>query len=140
MNPIATYVVRFMEAHPHPALRLSELLAPVADAVDRSLSVERLEEALSEYPDTFRILDPWKGPWSTADLGAPVAGGAWVVLLDEPSPSSPPMRGAVGTLRESVRWLARTIDARSALSVSRWYAIALSERESRKALARRAAA
>ncbi len=139
MNPIAMYVARFMQAHPHPALRLSELLGPVGEAVDRSLSVERLEEVLSEYPDTFRILDPWTGPWRTPDVGASVAGGAWVVLLDEPSPATPPPRGTVGTLRESVRWLARAVDGRSALSVSRWYAIALSEREARRALARRAA-
>ena len=140
MNPIAIYVERFMEAHPHPALRLSELLPPVADAVDRSLSAERLEEVLSEYPDTFRLLNPWQGPWQVGDLGVPLIGDAWVVLLGRPSPSSPSPGGAVGTLRETVRWLARGIDERSALAVSRWHVIALSERETRKALTRRAAA
>ena len=140
MNPVAMYVVRFMEAHPHPALRLRELLTPVADAVDRSLSVERLREVLSEYPDTFRILDPWQGPWRVTEIGEPNTGDAWVVLLTQPESASSTPRGAIGTLRESVRWLARAIDERSALSVSRWYAIALSERASRKVLARRAAA
>jgi hypothetical protein len=140
MNSIATYVVRFMEAHPHPALRLNELMPSVADAVDRSITVERLRETLAEYPHTFRILDPWQGPWRVADAAAATTGDAWVVLLNHPSPSTATPRGAVRTLRESVRWLAREVDERSALSVSRWYAMALSERESRKALASRAAA
>jgi hypothetical protein len=139
MNPIATCAARFMEDHPHPALRLGELLGPVSDRVDRSLTVERLREALSEHPDAFRILDPWNGPWRLADAGAPGREEAWVVLLD--TGASPPTvpAGLAVTLRESVRGLARGVDERSALSVSRWYAIALTERESRRALARRAA-
>jgi hypothetical protein len=42
-------------------------------------------------------------------------------------------------LRESVRWIGRSVDGRSTLEVGRWYAIALAEREARRALARRAA-
>ncbi|MDZ7780287.1 MAG: hypothetical protein U5R14_10210 [Gemmatimonadota bacterium] len=157
MNPIATHTAAFMESHPHPALRLGELLPPMADRVDRSLTLLRLREALSEHPETFRILDPWKGPWRTVvpapsevtGVGAghesrhgghgDPAGDVWVVLLADPSGDPGPAGGAQLTLRESVRWLARCIDARSPLSVSRWYAIALAERESRRALTRRVA-
>jgi hypothetical protein len=39
-------------------------------------------------------------------------------------------------LRESVRWLGRGVDGRSALEVSRWYAITLAERDARAALVR----
>lgn len=157
MNPIATHTASFMEAHPHPALRLGELLGPIADRVDRSLTLDRLREALCEHPEAFRLLDPWKGPWRTV-VPAPSevpgrragsdtrqgqrpdpAEGVWVVLLVVPSGAPGSATGAQLTLRESVRWLARCIDARSPLSVSRWYAIALAERESRRALARRAA-
>jgi hypothetical protein len=42
-------------------------------------------------------------------------------------------------LRESVRWLARDIDTRSAYEVSRWYAIVLAERQARGVLQRTAA-
>lgn len=162
MNPIATCAASFMEGHPHPALRLAELLPAVADQADRSLTLDRLRQALAEHPDWFRLLDPWKGPWRSAEpvrseipsgrLGhagrAAARGGSldtdrtgdiWVVLLTETSGSAGPTVDAHLTLRESVRWLARCIDTRSPLSVSRWYAIALAERESRRALARRSA-
>lgn len=162
MNPIATCAVSFMEGHPHPALRLSELLPAVADQADRSLTLDRLRQALAEHPDSFRLLDPWKGPWRSAaparseipSMGVGYAGrparrgdgrdadrtgDIWVVLLTEAAGSAGPSIDAHLTLRESVRWLARCIDTRSALSVSRWYAIALAERESRRALARRSA-
>lgn len=139
MNPIATCAAQLMEAHPHPALRLGELLEPVAERIDRSLTCARLRSSLAEHPEAFRLLNPWQGPWRLPDL--PVtdpAADVWVVLL------SPPRDHAQGpqparTLRESVRWLAHGIDPRSPLSVSRWYAIALAERESRRALARRCA-
>ncbi|MEX2467580.1 MAG: hypothetical protein WD995_11775 [Gemmatimonadota bacterium] len=160
MNPIATCAATFMEGHPHPALRLSELLPPVADRVDRSLTVERLRESLAEHPESFRLLDPWKGPWrSSTPARSEVTtvretratrsqrgggeedrrGDVWVVLLIDPHGAAAPCSGSPLTLRESVRWLARCIDARSPLSVSRWYAIALAERESRRALTRRSA-
>jgi hypothetical protein len=42
-------------------------------------------------------------------------------------------------LRETVRWLGRGVDPRSAREVSRWYAIALAERALREAVAKRAA-
>jgi hypothetical protein len=35
-------------------------------------------------------------------------------------------------MRESVRWLARTVDSRSRLAVGRWYAIAMAERQARR--------
>ena len=159
MNPIATCAASFLEGHPHPALRLAELLPPVADQADRSLTLDRLRQSLSEHPESFRLLDPWKGPWRFAEsvpsevatlragandnLGggthAGRTGDVWVVLLTDTSRAPAPASGPHLTLRESVRWLARCIDTRSPLSVSRWYAIALAERESRRALARRSA-
>jgi hypothetical protein len=162
MNPIATCAARFMEGHPHPALRLAELLPAVADQADRSLTLDRLRQSLSEHPESFRLLDPWKGSWRPSGLarsevpgarsrhgarpaaasgtggeGDDRSGDIWVVLLTDVSGAAGPSASPNMTLRESVRWLARCIDTRSSLSVSRWYAIALAERESRRALARR---
>lgn len=159
MNPIATCAASFLEGHPHPALRLSELLPAVADQADRSLTLDRLRQSLSEHPESFRLLDPWKGPWRFAEsvpseiagfrtgtnpaigsrTDAERTGDIWVVLLKDASRALGPSTDSHLTLRESVRWLARCIDTRSPLSVSRWYAIALAERESRRALARRSA-
>lgn len=143
MNPIATCTEHFMAAHPHPALRIGEILAPVAERADRSLTAARLRTALAEYPETFRLLDPWQGPWrarvaSTSRNEADADADVWVVLLADGGGGVGPA-GPVTTLRESVRWLARGIDPRSSLSVSRWYAIALAERESRRAIANRTA-
>ena len=155
MNPIATCAATFMEGHPHPALRLGELLPPVADQMDRSLTLDRLRQSLTEHPEAFRLLDPWAGPWRSAgavrsevstDRRRHGRGGedqeaadVWVVLLRDGRGTSGPTGDLHLTLRESVRWLAKCIDTRSPLSVSRWYAIALAERESRRALARKSA-
>lgn len=154
MNPIATCAATFMEGHPHPALRLGELLPPVADHVDRSLTLDRLRQSLAEHPDAFRLLDPWAGPWRSAGkVRSEVstvprrqarrdddqAGDVWVVWLRDARGAGGPSGEPHLTLRESVRWLAKCIDTRSPLSVSRWYAIALAERESRRALARKSA-
>ncbi|MEX0837005.1 MAG: hypothetical protein WD101_01645 [Gemmatimonadota bacterium] len=139
MNPIATCTEHFMAAHPHPALRIGEILAPVADRVDRSLTAARLRSALAEHPETFRLLDPWQGPWRLRAESTPsTEADVWVVLLAGTGGDGATV-GPVTTLRESVRWLARGIDPRSSLSVSRWYAIALAERESRRAIAKRSA-
>lgn len=162
MTPIADQAAAFLEQHPHPALRLSELLEPVAERIDHTLSLDRLRQALAEYPEVFRLLDPWRGPWrptvrAPAEVPRRAAGGppaathgpgaawdplgeVWVVLLRDPGEAPAHRTEPHQALRESVRWLARYVDPRSGLSVSRWYAIALAERESRRALARRAAA
>lgn len=140
MNPIATCTEHFMAAHPHPALRIGEILAPVAERIDRSLTARRLRAALAEHPDTFRLLDPWQGPWRVRpDSGPATEADVWVVLLPTAEGGDRSPAGPATTLRESVRWLARGIDPRSPLSVSRWYAIALAERESRRAIAQRSA-
>jgi len=149
MNPIAACAAAVLESHPHPALRLAELLAPVADRVDRTLTSGRLRSALDEHPDRFKLLDPWRGPWRSdpSGGGAPddperqrdPLGDVWVVLLTEPTAPPAGAKAPAATLRESVRWLARTVDPRSGVDVSRWYAIALTERATRQAVARRAA-
>ncbi len=62
----------------------------------------------------------------------------WVVAVQGPDTPPDAPRAAV-RLRESVRWVALGMDARSRIEVSRWYAIALAERAAREAVTRRAA-
>ncbi len=141
MNPIAAFAESVLREHTHPALRLRELVELVARRVDRSLDATRLLAILESYPDRFRILDPWKGPWRGVfadDPGHAPTCDVWIVAVAAPDhpPGGPPV--AV-KLRETVRWLGRGIDPRSPREVSRWYAIALAERALREAAVKRAA-
>lgn len=144
MDPIATCAERTLRQSPHPALKLSELLDAVAELLDRTLDGERLRAILEAHPDCFRILEPSRGPWRTLPGAAWPPGEArlepWVIAVRDPE--LPPDDAGPATalkLRESVRWLGRGIDARSPAEVSRWYAIAMSERAIRRTVARRAA-
>lgn len=142
MDPIARCAEHTLRHSEHPALTLSELLESVSEAVDRTLDAGRLRAILETHPERFRILEPWRGPWrsTTGTLTAREGTGeAWVVAVNDPASPSDGAGPAVVNLRESVRWLARGVDARSPAEVSRWYAIAMSERAARTALARRAA-
>lgn len=141
MNPIAQCAETALRQHPHPALRLSELLELVAERVDRTLDEARLRSILERYPDRFRLLDPWRGAWGSA-LGQEEAErrrDVWVLVVADPSqPPDGPAPVAL-KLRESVRWLGRGIDPRSPHEVSRWHALVLADRALREAMSRRAA-
>lgn len=141
MNPIAACAEKALREHLHPALRLSELVALVAERLDRTLDAPRLRAALEDHPDRFRILDPWRGPWRTVLPGARDAHplDVWIVAVTDPGGPPRDDRSAVVKLRESVRWLGRGVDPRSPSEVGRWYAILMAERAVRRAVARRAA-
>ena len=140
MNPIASCAENALRAHPHPALRLSELVDLVAERIDRGLDAARLRVLLEAHPERFRVLDPWCGPWRhrTQEGGLTLPGEAWVVIITDPGDPPDTPRTAL-RLRESVRWLGRGVDPRSSTEVSRWYAIVLAERAAREAVVRRAA-
>lgn len=156
MDALAHAAEEILTTHPHPALRLGELLALVADRVDRGLRADRLRCALEAEPTRFRIIESWRIRWPTLAREGSPQGDAWVVAIahagktdDEGRHATPIREGgrrthereenAARMLRESVRWIGRSVDGRSTLEVGRWYAIALAEREARRALARRAA-
>ena len=142
MNPIARHAEALLHAAPHPALRLDELLELVAERTGRSMSRAALRTVLEERPDRFRILESWQGPWRVREHAE--GGGdrrqadAWVIAVESPDTPPDAPRSAL-RLRESVRWVALGMDGRSRLDASRWYAIALAERATREAVARRAA-
>lgn len=135
MNPIAAHAESVLQVAPHPALRLSELLELLAERAGRSITLDRLRRALEDHPERFRILESWQGPWRVREARST---DAWVVAVEDPDtpPDEPP---PVLRLRESVRWVALGMDGRSRMEVSRWYAIALAERDARRAVLRRAA-
>jgi hypothetical protein len=141
MNPIAACAQRALREHPHPALRLSELVELISARIDRSLDAKRLRAELECHPDCFRLLDPWRGPWQTlrpADEDNDRTRDVWVVAVNDSGGGDGPAGPAL-KLRESVRWLGRGVDPRSPHEVCRWHAVALSERAARAALTRRAA-
>jgi hypothetical protein len=122
-----------------PALRLGELLYMVrADTRDVTLDSGRLRAALEGRPDRFRVLDPWRGPWRS--VGPTQSGEPWVVVVGDPGDwDGGAAAGAERTLRESVRWLALTVDAGSLRDVGRWHAIAVAEPAARAMVRRKAA-
>jgi hypothetical protein len=136
MDRIAQAAEDVLLGHPHPALRLAELLEVLTEHVDRTLNEERLRRSLEGHPGHFRILEAWRRRWPTVasetdstgrqGLALPEHRGAWVIAVDGPP-----------GLRESVRWLGRGVDDRSRLAVGRWYAIAVAERDARRVIARR---
>lgn len=142
MDPIAACAEETLLHSVHPALKLSELLASIAERVDRSLDARRLRAILEAHPERFRVLEPWKGRWGIPGReldGSENPAEPWVVAITQPDPPPGGSDVTAVKLRESVRWLARGVDARSNAEVSRWHAIALSERAVRTTLARRAA-
>ena len=141
MNPIIECAERILLEHPHPALRLTELHELLAERFDRGLEQSRLRGMLEEHPKVFRVLDPWRGLWRgpAQPRAALHAADPWVVIVTHPDGADHRQRPTALTLRESVRWLAHDIDARSAYEVNRWYAIVLAERRARSVIERKAA-
>lgn len=135
MNVIATHARSVLHTAPHPALRLGELLERVTERAGASVTLERLRTALEGHPDHFRILETWEGPWRVREG---TSRDAWVVAVSTPDtpPDTPP---PALRMRESVRWVALSMDGRSRVEASRWYAIAMAERDVRAAVVRRAA-
>ena len=144
MDRIAQAAQDVLLGHPHPALRLAELLEVLTEHVDRTLNEERLRRSLEGHPGHFRILEAWRRRWPTIagesdstrpGVARPDQRGAWVIAVN--GAPEPPERSTSGVrLRESVRWLGRGLDDRSRLAVGRWYAIAVAERDARRVIAR----
>ncbi len=139
MDDIARAAEDLLLTHPHPALRLGELQELLEAAGARGLGRDRLRALLEARPDSFRILDAWRGrAKGVEDRPGPEP---WVVCVSERRPPDGPAGGRTSArLREGVRWLARDTDPRSRLHVGRWYALALAEREARRVVARGSAA
>ena len=131
MNPIAEHALDTLAAAPEPALRLSELHARIGHRVGRKLDPAHLRTVLESDEAPFRVLDAWPGRW-VGPGARPGPGDPWVVAVSDSQGGD----READLLRESVRWLARAIDARSQAAVSRWCSIVLAERSARATIRR----
>lgn len=141
MDAILSLAEAILTRHPAPALRLDELLDRMRRAgPDRRLSALRLRRILERHPARFRVLDVWRGPWHPVrddPTMAALGPACWVAVRGEPR--DPRDGGLGGRMRESVRWLARRLDARSRHDLLRWQRLALEEEAVRPALPGRTA-
>lgn len=138
MEPIAARAASVLAQHPAPALRLSALVELLTRHDPRlRLDARALRLVLERHPQTFRFLDPWRGPWGQtrgripAELGA---GEPWVVVVADPGGRDAVGQPGLPKLRDSVRWLAGGVDPRSCREVARAHGFVLAEREVRDAL------
>jgi hypothetical protein len=145
MDPLVQAAEDALLVHPHPALRLTELVTLLTEKVDRSLTEDRLRRSLDLHPDRFRILETWQGRTPSpgigdqtgASSGKSALGDAWVVALGDPPGPDVESRPPGLRLRESVRWFARGMDGRSVLAAGRWFAVVMEDREARRLVGRR---
>ena len=143
MEPILEAAEAFLRRHTAPAVRLSELLRIVQTTTHQpGLDLDRFRRALEADTRRFRLLDLWRGPWrhlGAADARA-IIGDPWVLAVTSPGPDD---EGAAGRdvllrMKESVRWLGIAVDPLSPRDLSRWHALALGERRTRRRLERAA--
>ena len=138
MDAISATALQVLAEHPHPAIRMSELLEPITERVDRTLDARRLLGYLKRRPKLFTVLDPLRGPWRGLAPREAYGGRVsdpWVLGPTGPISGRPEERSAA-VLRDSVRWLAHGIDVDSPTEVSRCFSILLSAREARNAWGR----
>ena len=135
MHPIVQRAEALLQSNSHPALQLRELLRLLRPDMDQTLTEARLRTLLGKHPEHIRILESWQGGWRQVAAGSEPS--TWVVAVGS-SPPPPDGRHLNHRLRESVRWLGCGMDTRSRTDATRWYAIVLTERATRRALVRRA--
>lgn len=126
-----------------PALQLSELLALVRARTRLfALRADALRRVLESDPGRFRVLDPWRGPWSHLEPAeAPtLTHEPWVLVVGDPGghDARQESTGPQRRLRDSVRWLGLAVDPLSPREVARWHSLALAERSTRRELSRAA--
>lgn len=143
MDPVAATAEAILRHDPAPGLplpRLTERLRARLD--DDRLTAEEVRRRLEAEPTRFRILDLERGVLGgTGGLGP---SGAWVAVLTDPAGgevgrgAGDPAHGVPTDpqrlLRNSVRWLAASVDPRSLRDVARWRRLLVSEKRTRAAL------
>lgn len=121
--------------HPAPALRLVEL-ARLVQVSGARIPVSELSRALALEPGQFRLLDPWRGPWTAlrgrrrrfAQDPEPspyqIPDGVWVV----PRPTNPgweprPFRSVLDRMRACLIRVGWCVDEGSTRDLARWYSL-----------------
>lgn len=135
MDALADRAARAAHRHPAAALPVPELARLVQESGAR-VSDEVLLRALLADPARFRIVDPWRGPWSRLRRGdvrgrrrgrphdlvdgprvVPESGGSsWT-----PGPAAP----ALARMRQTLIRLGWTVDDASPTDLARWHRLVL---------------
>lgn len=140
MDALVDRATQAATRHPAPALRIRDL-AHMVQQSGAGVSDTVLLAALRRDPGRFRVIDPWRGPWSTLretplssiDPGArpkddrpPLVDGPRLV----PAPGSKawsPGRSApaVQRMRQTMIRLGWRIDDSSPIDLARWHRLVL---------------
>lgn len=124
MEHILSAAERILRTSGAPALRLGLLASELKGALGGvAPDAARLRSLLEGHPDRFRILDPWRGPWRLiAEAHPPGEAEPWVVAVRDlgDTPGSHGQGHLARRVRESVRWLALSVDPTSYVGIIRW--------------------
>ncbi len=139
---------RNLDGIPHSAEALLRTDISLATSLDRLRSAlsrvhtgvipscDQLRRELARHPETFRVLVPGRGPWSTRELGrgvVPTASGTEnerrgpapvVVPLADATHVRDPSSRCAHRLRRSVCWVGFTLDEHSSRDIARWVRLA----------------
>lgn len=142
MDPVAATAEAILRYDPAPGLPLARLTERLRARLDDArLTPDEVRHRLEAEPTRFRILDLERGVLDEATGLGP--SGAWVAVLTDPAAGVMEAAGAPPgdldgdaerRLRDSVRWLSGSVDARSLREVARWRRLLVSERRTRAAL------
>ncbi len=122
MLSLIAHIEEVLRSHATAAIPLEELLRILLEEHDRTLDLERLRMTLLDHPGRVRLVDSI----TTLACGGAVHRRSWVVSVALPD-SRDFGRHPRERMRESLRWVARGLDHRSTLAVSRWEALASAE-------------
>lgn len=154
MENLADLAARAAQRHPAPALHVRELATLVQGSGAR-VPEAILLRALATEPGRFRLVDPWRGPWSTLRRRSGPAGrepsrvsgaaaprlevfeGPSVVPEPGDTPWSPgPAAVVLGLMRQTLVRLGWRVDESSPVDLARWYQLVLESARVRGRLTR----
>lgn len=141
MDPLADRADRAARHHPAAALPVRELARLVQDSGTRVPEHVLLRALLSE-PRRFRIVDPWKGPWTRLGVrrhaGRPrlqaalrrsmpglVDGPRVVPRPGAPTCAGGPAAAAADRMRRTLIHLGWRVDDHSPTDLARWHRLVL---------------
>ena len=140
MDAITIQAEEVLRQHPAPAMALIELQRRLHERrPGLAPSCDSLRVLMENSPHRFRVLDPWRRPWSERHDERHTEAADVLVMTITIGASNDGRLATDARLRESVRWIARGVDLRSPRSLARLYALLLAERSTRPRLSVRAA-
>lgn len=127
MESLARRTALALSRHPAPAVPFGEAVR-LARETGMPVTEEVLLRSLRTEPALFRVLEPWRDPWSTTPAEP------WLVPLD-PGVALATAPASLRRLRACLVWLGRTVDDRSTPAMARWFSLVREEERVRAAAA-----